>query len=113
MARPSSDMESTIDLPVENFQCLEKLELYFNKSKPAILCRKCGLVLKPGGDRVSKHLSKSRGIAKGNRRGPNALTWSLNLPDPSALPVRPDGSSPHPYLEDRDAPPVSTTDYVS
>ncbi|KAH6974883.1 hypothetical protein EDB80DRAFT_595002, partial [Ilyonectria destructans] len=65
----------------------------------AILCRKCGFALKPGSDRVSRHLGENHNVAKSARRGLNSLIRSLDLPEPNTLTLRPDGSSPHLYLE--------------
>lgn len=86
-------------LSPEELQRLAALELYYNESpEPAIICIRCGYALKPGGDRVSRHLGEKHDVPKPRRRGLNQLVRSLGLPDPSKLRARPDGSRPHPHL---------------
>ncbi|KAL3588064.1 hypothetical protein FPOAC2_13963 [Fusarium poae] len=77
---------------------LDRFGLYLNQPEPAILCIQCKFALKADGDRVSRHLGERHGISKLARRGPGLLIRALRLPDPKTLPVRPDGSSPHPHL---------------
>ncbi|OBS15160.1 hypothetical protein FPOA_13953 [Fusarium poae] len=77
---------------------LDRFGLYLNQPEPAILCIQCKFALKADGDRVSRHLGERHGISKLARRGPGLFIRALRLPDPKTLPVRPDGSSPHPHL---------------
>ncbi|KAJ3454045.1 hypothetical protein MRS44_018677 [Fusarium solani] len=77
---------------------LDRLGLYLNQPEPAILCIQCKFALKADGDRVSRHLGERHGISKLARRGLGPFIRTLRLPDPKTLPVRSDGSSPHPHL---------------
>ncbi|GKU09814.1 unnamed protein product, partial [Fusarium langsethiae] len=77
---------------------LDRFGLYLNQPEPAILCIQCKFALKADGDRVSRHLGERHGISKLARRGLGPFIRALRLPDPKTLPVRPDGSSPHPHL---------------
>ncbi|RYC79215.1 hypothetical protein BFJ63_vAg17907 [Fusarium oxysporum f. sp. narcissi] len=77
---------------------LNSLGLYLNQPEPAILCIHCKFALKADGDRVSRHLGERHGISKLARRGLDAFIHTLRLPDTETLPVRSDGSSPHPHL---------------
>ncbi|KAJ0132428.1 Uncharacterized protein HZ326_24490 [Fusarium oxysporum f. sp. albedinis] len=77
---------------------LESLGLYLNQPEPAIICIQCKFALKVDGDRVSRHLGERHGISKLARRGLGPFIRTLRLPDPETLPVRSDGSSPHPHL---------------
>ena len=83
----------------EQLRKLASLGLYYNQSpKPAIICIQCGFALKPGTDRISRHLGEKHNIPKQRRHGLNRLIQSLSLPDPTSLPLRPDWSKPHPHL---------------
>jgi hypothetical protein len=77
---------------------LDRLGLCLNQPEPAILCIQCKFALKADGDRVSRHLGERHGISKLARRGLGPFIRTLRLPDPETLPVRSDGSSPHPHL---------------
>ncbi|KAI8401260.1 hypothetical protein FOFC_18129 [Fusarium oxysporum] len=77
---------------------LESLGLYLSQPEPAIICIQCKFALKPDGDCTSRHLGERHGISKPARRGLGLFIRSLHLPDPETLPVRLDGSSPHPHL---------------
>lgn len=74
------------------------LGLYYNEPEPAILCTRCGFALKTDADRVSRHLGEKHDITRKARWGLNKLVQSLQLPDPTALPTRSDGSAKHPHL---------------
>lgn len=74
------------------------LGLYYNEPELAILCTRCGFALKRDGDRVSRHLGEKHDITRKARWGLNKLVQSLQLPDPTALPTRSDGSTRHPHL---------------
>ncbi|RGP61048.1 hypothetical protein FLONG3_10653 [Fusarium longipes] len=78
---------------------LASLDLYYNQwPEPAIIYVRCGFALKPGTDRVSRHLGEKHNVPKQLRYGLNQLVQSLGLPDPAGLRPRPDWSEPHPYL---------------
>ena len=77
---------------------LESLGLYLNQPEPAIICIQYKFALKPDGDCISRHLGERHGISQPARRGLGPFIRSLHLPDPETLPLRLDGSSPHPHL---------------
>ncbi|KAH7237970.1 hypothetical protein B0J15DRAFT_569755 [Fusarium solani] len=77
-------------------QKLEKLGLYRNVPEPAIICVRCGFAINP--KRASRHPSDKHHVPKSARYGLKPLIRSLNLPDPETLPLRPNGSRPHPHL---------------
>jgi hypothetical protein len=77
---------------------LENLGLYLNQPEPAIICIQCKFALKADGDCISRHLGERHGISKPARRGLGPFIRTFRLPDPETLPVRLDGSSPHPHL---------------
>ncbi|KND91559.1 hypothetical protein TOPH_03807 [Tolypocladium ophioglossoides CBS 100239] len=74
------------------------LGLYYNEPERAIVCTRCGFALKTDTDRVSRHLGEKHDITRKARWGLNKLVQSLQLPDPTRLPARPDGSAKHPHL---------------
>ncbi|KAH7228377.1 hypothetical protein B0J15DRAFT_411279 [Fusarium solani] len=77
---------------------LDRLGLHLNQPERAILCIQCKFALKADGGRIARHLGERHGISKLARRGLGPFMRSLRLPDPEKLPVRSDGSSPHPRL---------------
>ncbi|KAF4981747.1 hypothetical protein FDECE_17640 [Fusarium decemcellulare] len=87
-----------MDLSRKELRWLEKLGLYFNEPEHAILCTRCGFAINPQSDRVSRHLREKHDISKKERWGLNQFIHSLRLQDPASLPLRVDGSRPHPHL---------------
>ena len=74
------------------------LGLYINTPERAVICRKCQYALQPAGDAVTRHLGEKHKLPARERRGVTAYIHSLELPDPNKLPVRFNGSEPHPHL---------------
>ncbi|KAI8660044.1 hypothetical protein NCS56_01223000 [Fusarium sp. Ph1] len=87
-----------MDISRKELRWLEKLGLHFNEPEHAILCTRCGFALNPQSDRVSRHLREKHDISKKERWGLNQFIRSLRLQDPALLPLRVDGSRPHPHL---------------
>jgi hypothetical protein len=64
----------------------------------ALICKKCEYSLSTTGSQVTSHLREKHQIAPEFRYGLTTYVRSLQLPDPAQLPLRPDGSLPHPHL---------------
>ncbi|KAM0361930.1 hypothetical protein ACHAPK_011646, partial [Fusarium culmorum] len=88
--------KEAIVLRPSQLQKLENLGLYYNSAEPAIICIQCGFAINP--TRASRHPGDKHHVPKPVRRGLKSLICSLNLPNPETLPLRPDGSPPHPHL---------------
>jgi hypothetical protein len=89
---------STSLLSAEQLSYLTRLGLYYNEPELAIIYVICGFAIKPGGDRVSRHLGEKHGIPKSERRHLNSFIRSLGLSDPATLSKRLEGCHPHPHL---------------
>ncbi|KAK7177969.1 hypothetical protein PSPO01_15981 [Paraphaeosphaeria sporulosa] len=80
---------------------LEACDLYADDENQALICRVCKYALATAGSRVTTHLDKKHSVEKQVRKG---LTKYIRhrpcqFRDPSTIPLRPDGSSPHPELQ--------------
>lgn len=74
------------------------LGLYYDKVEPVLICQQCRYALKPSSETVTRHLGEKHRISASARRGLNRFVASLRLPDPNKLPLRQDGTTPHPHL---------------
>jgi len=90
---------------------LESLGLILNSPEPAIICRSCRFTLVPSGDSVSRHLAEKHNVSKAARRGLSHCINALNLPHPEKLPLRQNGSPPHPHLHFQRGAVCSVCDY--
>ncbi|KNB04657.1 hypothetical protein FOXG_06708 [Fusarium oxysporum f. sp. lycopersici 4287] len=88
--------DAIVTLRPSQLQKLESLGLYYNSPEPAIICVECGFAINPA--RAPRHPGDKHHITKSARRGLKPLIYSLNLPNPETLPLRSNGSPPHPYL---------------
>ncbi|KAG6996471.1 hypothetical protein FocnCong_v014856 [Fusarium oxysporum f. sp. conglutinans] len=88
--------DAIVTLRPSQLQKLESLGLYYNSPEPAIICIECGFAINP--TRAPRHPGDKHHIPKSARRGLKPLIYSLNLPNPETLPLRPNGSPPHPNL---------------
>ncbi|KAH7186847.1 hypothetical protein DER44DRAFT_754195 [Fusarium oxysporum] len=88
--------DAIVTLRPSQLQKLESLGLYYNSPEPAIICVECGFAINP--TRAPRHPGDKHHIPKSARRGLKPLIYSLNLPNPETLPLRPNGSPPHPNL---------------
>ncbi|RYC79901.1 hypothetical protein BFJ63_vAg17214 [Fusarium oxysporum f. sp. narcissi] len=88
--------DAIVTLRPSQLQKLESLGLYYNSPEPAIICIECGFAINP--TRAPRHPGYKHHITKSARRGLKPLIYSLNLPNPETLPLRPNGSPPHPNL---------------
>ncbi|KAI8406177.1 hypothetical protein FOFC_13646 [Fusarium oxysporum] len=88
--------DAIVTLRPSQLQKLESLSLYYNSPEPAIICVECGFAINP--TRAPRHPGDKHHITKSARRGLKPLIYSLNLPNPETLPLRPKGSPPHPNL---------------
>ncbi|KAJ0131131.1 Uncharacterized protein HZ326_25766, partial [Fusarium oxysporum f. sp. albedinis] len=88
--------DAIVTLRPSQLQKLESLGLYFNSPEPAIICVECGFAINP--TRAPRHPGDKHHITKSARRGLKPLIYSLTLPNPETLPLRPNGSPPHPNL---------------
>lgn len=82
--------------PPSQIQKLESVGLFLNRPEPAIICKQCGFAIHP--NRVLRHPGDTHDVSKPARRGLKAVLSLWSLPDPGSLPLRPDGSRPHPHL---------------
>ncbi|EXK79045.1 hypothetical protein FOQG_16313 [Fusarium oxysporum f. sp. raphani 54005] len=96
MTGPTTYTNAIVTLRPSQLQKLESLGLYYNSPEPAIICIECGFAINP--TRAPRHPGDKHHIPKAARRGLKHLIYSLNLPNPETLPLRSDGSPPHPYL---------------
>ncbi|KAL5434706.1 hypothetical protein PMIN06_011321 [Paraphaeosphaeria minitans] len=79
---------------------LARCDLYADVENRALICRKCKYALATSGSQVTTHLDKKHYVSKELRKG---LTRYLRqhpcgFKDPNAIPIRPNGSPPHPEL---------------
>ncbi|KNB16642.1 hypothetical protein FOXG_14459 [Fusarium oxysporum f. sp. lycopersici 4287] len=88
--------DAIVTLWPSQLQKLESLGLYYNSPEPAIICIECSFAINP--TRAPRHPGDKHHIPKSARRGLKPLIYSLNLPNPETLPLRPNGSPPHPNL---------------
>ncbi|PCD25850.1 hypothetical protein AU210_012284 [Fusarium oxysporum f. sp. radicis-cucumerinum] len=88
--------DAIVTLRPSQLQKLESLGLHYNSPEPAIICIECGFAVNP--TRAPRHPGDKHHIPKSARRGLKPLIYSLNLPDPETLPLRTNGSPPHPNL---------------
>jgi hypothetical protein len=88
--------KEAIVLRPSQLQKLENLGVYYNSAEPAIICIKCSFAINP--TRAPRHPGDKHHVPKPARRGLKSLICFLNLPNPETLPLRPDGSPPHPHL---------------
>ncbi|KNB18453.1 hypothetical protein FOXG_22240 [Fusarium oxysporum f. sp. lycopersici 4287] len=88
--------DAIVTLRPSQLQKLESLGLYYNSPEPAIICIGCSFAINP--TRAPRHPGDKHHIPKSARRGLKPLIYSLNLPNPETLPLRPNGSPPHPNL---------------
>lgn len=79
-------------------ELLEAFRLFYDRDARVIICIDCGFALKTSTDRVSRHLGQRHKINRGSRRGLTGLLQALDLPDPSTIPPRENGSIAHPHL---------------
>ncbi|KAF5704802.1 hypothetical protein FMUND_12351 [Fusarium mundagurra] len=88
--------DAIVTLRPSQLQKLESLGLYYNSPEPAIICVECGFAIDP--TRAPRHPGDKHHITKSARRGLKPLLYSVNLPNPETLPLRPNGSPPHQTL---------------
>ncbi|RKL06838.1 hypothetical protein BFJ70_g16974 [Fusarium oxysporum] len=88
--------DAIVTLRPSQLQKLESLGLYYNSPEPAIICVECGFAINP--TRAPRHPGDKHHITKSACRGLKPLIYSLNLPNPETLPLRPNGSPPHTNL---------------
>ncbi|KAG4279075.1 hypothetical protein FPRO04_13760 [Fusarium proliferatum] len=96
MTGPATYTDAIVTLRPSQLQKLENLGLYYNSPEPAIICIECGFAINL--TRAPRRPGDKHHIPKSARRGLKPLIYSLNLPNPETLPLRPNGSPPHPYL---------------
>jgi hypothetical protein len=96
MSNSTSSAEGAAVLSQSHARKLKRLGLLYNQPEPAIICKECCFAINP--KRTPRHPGDKHDVSKSTRRGLKALICSLSLPDPENLPLRPDGSEPHPHL---------------
>jgi hypothetical protein len=79
---------------------LARCHLYVDSKSQALICRNCKYALATASSQVTTHLDRKHGVSKELRKG---LTQYLRqhpcaFKDPSSIPLRPHGSTPHPEL---------------
>lgn len=79
---------------------LARCDLYVDSESQALICRNCKYALATASSQVTTHLDRKHGVSKELRKG---LTQYLcqhpcAFKDPSSIPLRPHGSTPHPEL---------------
>jgi hypothetical protein len=77
---------------------LAVVDLELDLREPALICKKCQYSLSTAGCQVTSHLREKHQTAPELRYGLTTYFRSLQLPDPAQLPLRSDGSRPHPHL---------------
>lgn len=83
--------------PEEADRRLGTIEMFFNEPGQALICVLCRYALKRTGETAPKHLwEKHQTLPKTSNL--SACIKTLCLTDPTELPLRQDGSEPHPHL---------------
>jgi hypothetical protein len=81
---------------------LAVVNLVLDTEISALVCKKCQycthFLPQDVGCRVTTHLREKHQTTPERRYGLTKYVRSLRLPDPAQLPLRPDGSRPHPHL---------------
>jgi hypothetical protein len=88
--------DAIVTLRPNQLQKLESLGLYYNSPEPAIIYIKCGFAINP--IHARRYPGNKHYIPMSACRSLKSLIYSLNLPNLETLPLRPNGTPPHPNL---------------
>jgi hypothetical protein len=78
---------------------LTDVNLVYDPQGPVLICKTCGYALAVSRSQVTSHLWEKHQISPESRRNITSLIRSLQIPDPTGIPLRPDQSLSHPYLK--------------
>ncbi len=82
-----------------DYPLLAAVNLVYDPLGPALICKTCQYALAVSKSQVTSHLWEKHSICPESRRDITPLIRSLEISNPTELPLRPDHSLVHPYLQ--------------
>jgi hypothetical protein len=82
-----------------DYSLLTVVNLLLDPQGPALICKTCQYALAVSKSQVTSHLWEKHRTSLESRRDITPLIRSLNIPNPTDIPLRLDNSPVHPHLK--------------